>query len=61
MVDLHLNFGTFRCRVGGSVHPIAYSALRGGLQDPLVAADDRQERPVSFAVPAAGERFDGLV
>ncbi len=24
MVDLHLHFGTLRCRLGGSVHPIAY-------------------------------------
>jgi len=24
VVDLHLHFGTLRCHVGGSVHPIAY-------------------------------------
>ena len=29
MVDLHLHFGTFRCRVGGSVHPIAYDTVTG--------------------------------
>ena len=23
----HLHFGTFRCRLGGSVHPIAYEAM----------------------------------
>ena len=35
--------------------------MRCGLQHPLAAADDRQERPRPFVVPVAGERFGGLV
>ena len=33
--------------------------MRGGLQHPMAAADDRQERPRPFVVPLAGSGFDG--
>ena len=33
--------------------------MRCGLQHPLAAADDCQERPGPFVVPVAGSEFDG--
>jgi IS5 family transposase len=49
-----------RCHLKGSDGDAACGAVLGGLQHPLAAADDRQERPRPFVVPVAGSRFATL-
>ncbi len=39
----------------------ARGAVRSGLQHPLAAADDRQERPGPFVVPVVGCGFAGYL
>ena len=51
-VAAHLNGSTTGCDARG--------AVRCGLQHPLGAADDRQEMPVTFAMPVASRQFSGL-
>ena len=51
-----------RCHLKGSEGDALQAVLcAAGYFHPLVATDDRQERPGPFVVPAASERFDGLV
>ena len=50
------------CHLKGSEGDTLHAVLcAAGYFHPLVAADDRQERQGPFVVPAAGERFDGLI